>query len=186
MKFLDRLGLVIFSIIILALSLILCFVISGWLDIAVIEGGLESLLISTTAAKISIVISVLLSLLALKCIFFNSFVKENQKSKEGILLENDNGKLLVSRDTIENLANNIIRNFPSAENVTTRVEVDSENNLSIFVTLSVYEDAIIKDLTAKIQKDVKEAIKKSIDLEIKSVNVRVKSLSVKKETEPKI
>ena len=52
----------------------------------------------------------------------------------------------------------------------------------MFITLSVYQEAIIKDLAAKIQTDIKEAVKKSLDLEIKEVNIRVKNINQKKET----
>ena len=49
----------------------------------------------------------------------------------------------------------------------TKVELDNENNVSIFITLFVYPDAIIKELTISLQKDIKETIKKSLDLEVK-------------------
>ena len=49
------------------------------------------------------------------------------QSREGILLENDNGKLLVSRDTIESLTNAVVKSFETAENTMTKVEVDNEN-----------------------------------------------------------
>ena len=53
--------------------------------------------------------------------------------------------------------------------------------ISAAITLSVYSDAVIKELTTKLQIDVKEAIKKSLELEVKEVNVRVKDINVKKE-----
>lgn len=181
MKILDRIGLTLFSIIILLVSLTICITICGWLDIDVIQDALKYVLTNTIPARVTIIISVILGILAIKCIFFNSFTKDADRTKAGILLENENGKLLVSKDTIENLANSVINNFPSAENVTTRVDADATNNLSIFVTLSVYSDAVIKDLTTKIQKDVKETIKNSIDLDIKEVNVKIKNITPRKE-----
>ena len=63
----------------------------------------------------------------------------------------------------------------------TKVELDNENNVSIYITLFVYPDAVIKDLTASLQKNIKETIKKSLDLEVKDVNVRIKNITVKKE-----
>ena len=120
-------------------------------------------------------------MLAVKCIFLNSDSNSTSSPKDGILLENDNGKLLVSRDTIESLANSVVKNYETAQNVMTKVEFDSENNVSIFVTLFVYPDAIIKDLTVSLQKDIKETIKKSLDLEVKDVNVRIKNITAKKE-----
>lgn len=179
MKIIDRISLVIFSVIILVLALITNFVIAGWLEIEFIEEWAVKILSHNVTGPITFGIEILLSILAVKCIFFSSSAKE--KSKEGILLENENGKLLVSKDTVENITTAVIKNFDSIENSTTKVDVDNENKISIFISLSVYSEAIIKDLAAKLQQDVKEAVKNSLDLEIKSVNVRVKNVTEKKE-----
>lgn len=179
MKIIDRISLVVFSIIILASSLITGFVIAGWLEIDLISEWAVKIFSNEVAGPISFGITIILSILSIKCIFFSSNAKE--KSKEGILLENENGKLLVSKDTVENITTSVIKNFESIENSTTKVDVDNENKISIYITLSVYTEAIIKDLAAKIQSDVKEAVKNSLDLEIKSVNVRIKNVTAKKE-----
>ena len=179
MKFIDRMSLVIFSIVVLALSLVTGFVIAGWLEIDLISEWTVKILSNNVTGPIVFGLAIIFSILSVKCIFFSANSKE--KSKEGILLENENGKLLVSKDTVENITTSVIKNFESVENSTTRVDVDNENKISIFITLSVYSEAIIKDLAAKIQSDVKEAVKNSLDLEIKSVNVRIKNVTAKKE-----
>ena len=179
MKVIDRISLVIFSVIILALSLVTAFVITGWLEIELIAEWAVKVFSNHIAGPISLALAIVFSILSVKCIFFSSNAKE--KSKEGILLENENGKLLVSKDTVENITGTVIKNFESVESSTTRVDVDDENKISIFITLSVYSEAVIKDLAAKIQTDVKEAVKNSLDLEIKEVNVRVKNVTTKKE-----
>ncbi len=181
MKVLDKIGLVLFSIIILVISLSLCIIISGWLDLEIVIDGLEYMVINEITAKTTATISMLLVILALKCIFFNADAKENKNSKEGILLENENGKLLVSKDTIESLTNSVVRNFETAETVMTKVDLDEENNVRIYITLSVHPDAVIKDLTTKLQNDIKSAVKRSLDLDVKAVNVRIKNINMKKE-----
>ena len=179
MKFIDRICLVVFSIIILAGALVTGFVISGWLEIDLIADVATKVLANYITGPITLGLSMLFSILSVKCIFFSQTAKE--KSREGILLENENGKLLVSKDTVENITTSVIKNFESVENSNTRVDVDNENKISIYITLAVYSEAIIKDLAAKIQSDVKEAVKNSLDLEIKSVNVRIKNITVKKD-----
>lgn len=181
MKFLDKLGLTIFSMIVLIISVVTCTVIFDWLSMSVVIEGMTRIIENTVASNIVLGISVLLILLAIKCIFFNSYSKEEMKGKEGIVLENENGKLLVSKDTIENLANSVIKSFESAESVMTKVELDRENNIKIYITLFVNPDAVIKDLTVKLQSDVKDAVKKSLDFDVKEVNVRIKNISPKKE-----
>lgn len=181
MKILDRIGLALFSIIIMVLSILLLVVLSGWLELNIIINGLKYLIANEMPTRIAIIISALLGLFAIKCIFFNSFTKDEQKAKENILLENDNGKLLVSKDTIENITNTVIKNFDAAEAVTTKVSFDDTNNLSVYITLFVKPETVIKELAAKLQSDIKVAIKNSIDLEIKSVNIKIKNIISKKE-----
>jgi len=181
MKILDKIGLVLFSIIVLVISLTLCIIISGWLDLQIIIDGLEYLVTTEVPAKVTAGIALALIILALKCIFFNTNEKNNLSVKEGILLENENGKLLVSKDTIESLTNSVVKNFETAETVMTKVELDEENNVRIYITLSVHPDAVIKELTTKLQNDIKSAVKKSLDLDVKAVNVRIKNINVKKE-----
>lgn len=181
MKFLDKFNLVLFSILILVISLIICLLSFGWLSLELALDGVEFLVTNTIANNVFLGISIILILLAIKSIFFNSFSKEKMESKEGILLENDNGKLLVSKDTIESLTNAVVRSFESAESVMTKVEVDNESHVKIYITLFVYPDAIIKELSSKLQSNVKDTIKKSLDLDVTEVNIRIKNISVKKE-----
>ena len=180
MKILDKFNLVLFSIIILILSLIICIVSFGWVDLDFLKEGITTLIANSTANKITLVVSIVLILLAIKSIFFNSFSKA-EKGKDGILLENDDGKLLVSKDTIENLSNAVVKSFESAESSITKVDVDSENNVKIFITLFVYPDVIIKELSSRLQTNIKDTIKKSLDLEVKEINIRIKNIAVKKE-----
>ena len=181
MKFLDKFNLILFSVLILLLSLIICLLSFGWLDLDLAIDGVSFLVQNSIASNTSLVVAIILILLAVKSIFFNSLSKEKIEGKEGILLENDNGKLLISKDTIESLTNAVVRSFESAENVMTKVEVDEESHVKIYITLFVYPDAVIKDLSSKLQTDVKTTIKKSLDLEVSEVNIRVKNISAKKE-----
>lgn len=181
MKILDKFNLVLFSILVLIISLIICLLSFGWLDLSLALESIAFLATDTVANNISLGVSIILILLAIKSIFFNSYSKEKMQSKEGILLENDNGKLLVSRDTIESLTNAVVKSFDSAENVMTKVEVDNESHVKIYITLFVYPDAVIKELSNKLQINVKETIKKSLDLDVTEVNIRIKNISAKKE-----
>lgn len=184
MKGLDKFNLILFSIIILVLSILGCFLQFRWINIELATDGINFLLENTVASNITLGLAIVFILLSVKSIFFNSYASESQ-GKDGILLENDNGKLLVSRDTIESLTNTVIRSFDSAETIMTKVEVDEESHIKIYITLSVHPDAVIKDLSAKLQSNVKEAIKKSLDLDVTEVNIRVKNISVKKEPQIK-
>ena len=181
MKILEKITLIIYSNIILILSIILCLLIFNWLDISLVENIINSLIIGETSSKILLGLSVVFILLSIKCIFFDSTSKEEIKERQGVLLQNESGKLLISKETIENLVNSVALNFQNAEDVTTRVELDSENNVKVYVNLIVNEEAIIKELSSKLQQKIKEKIKTATDLDVKEVNITVKKVAAKPE-----
>ena len=181
MKILDRFNLALFSVIIVVLSVIVCLLSIGWLDLELLKSGIDYVVNNKIPNNIALGVSALLIILAMKSIFFNSYSQEKTESREGILLENDNGKLLVSKDTIESLTNTVVKSFDSAENVTTRVEVDEESHVKIYITLFVHPDAVIKELSNKLQSNIKDTIMNSLGLEVTEVNIRIKNISVKKE-----
>ena len=133
------------------------------------------------ASITAINVFILFILLSIKCIFFDSTSKEEIKERQGVLLQNESGKLLISKETIENLVNSVALNFQNAEDVTTRVELDSDNNVKVFVNLIVSEEAVIKELSSKLQQKIKEKVKMATDLEVKEVNITVKKVAVKEE-----
>ena len=176
MKKIEKLTLVLFSTLMLIISVILCLAIFGWLDINYIEGAIEAAIQNQVTSNIILVFSIIFILLAIRCIFFDSSSKEKEEYKNGILLENSNGKLLITRDTIENLVNTVVKGFDSAEDVTTKIELDKENNVTVFVNLSVKENAVIKELSTNLQTKIKDTIKSASDLEVKEVNIKVKNI----------
>lgn len=181
MKILEKIALALFSVLILIESIIMCLVIFGWLDLSIVHDLIFGAVSGEVSSNILLGLSVVFILLAIKCIFFDSSTKDTVGNKEGILLENDNGQLLISKDTLENLVNGVVQNFESAENVTSRIILDKENNVKVFVTLYVRSNAVIKDLTTNLQTRVKEAVKKTSDLDVKEVNVRVRNIVPEKE-----
>ena len=181
MKILEKIALIIYSNIILILSIVLCLLIFGWLDMSLVGDFCYKMIVGDTSSKILLGLSVAFILLSIKCIFFDSTSKEQIKERQGVLLENDSGKLMISKETIENLVNSVALNFQSAEQVSTRVELDRENNVKVFVNLTVTEDAVIKDLSANLQTRIKEKVKTATDLDVKEVNITVKKVATKEE-----
>ena len=174
MKFIEKVTLIIYSNIILILSVRACLLIFGWLDIEIVQGLVRDLLLFGTSSKIILGVSIVFILLSLRCIFFDPTSKQEQKDKQGILLANDNGKLMISKDTIEDLVEAVTKQYKMAKDVTSRVELDKENNVNIFVNLVVSSDTVIKDLSADLQEKIKNKVKETTDLEVKEVNIIVK------------
>ena len=176
MKILDRIGLALFSTLVLILCIIMCLIVFGWVNIDFVSEILTYVRYNEVVSNITLGVSIVLILLAIKCIFFESSSKEENDYKNGILLENSDGKLLITKETLENLVNGVVKGFDSAENVTTRVELDRENNVKVYVNLSVKENAIIKELSTNLQTKIKSTIKRASDLEVKEVNIKVKDI----------
>lgn len=181
MKFLEKIALVIYSNIILILSIVLCLLIFGWLDMNLIGNIIYKVIVGDVSSKILLGISVVFILLSIKCIFFDSTSKEKAKETQGVLLENENGKLMISKETLENLVNSVALNFEGTEQVTTRVELDRENNVMVYVNLMVSSNVIIKELSANLQTKIKEKIKTATDLDVKEVNITVKKVAPQEE-----
>ena len=170
MKIIEKIALIIYSIIVLILSVVCCLLIFNWLQldsiINILENMLEYHYISTTV----LVVSIIFILLSLKCIFFGS------KKSDNILLKNEEGKLIITKSSIENLVNNTIKGFSNVQEFTTKVKLNKENEIIVDVSLQVKENAIIRELSDNMQARIKQAVKKTSDLDIKEVNIKIKNV----------
>ena len=181
MKILDRIGLALFSSLMLIISIIVCLMIFGWLNVDLVHQFVVMAINDSVSSNIMLGLSIAFILLAIKCIFFDSTSKGKTNEEQGVLLENENGKLMISKETLENLVNSVALNFEGTEQVTTRVELDRENNVMVYVNLMVGSNVIIKELSANLQTKIKEKIKTATDLDVKEVNITVKKVAPKEE-----
>ena len=174
MKTIEKIALVLFSTLVLIISIIFCLLIWGWIDVEFFKQLVVSVINDSTSSNIVLGLSI-------RCIFFSG-KKEQQsyENKNGILLQNLDGKLFITKETIENLVNRIVKGFSNAENVTTKVELDKENFVRVYVELDVGEKAVIKELSTNLQTKIKENVKNSTDLEVKEVNIKVKNIGEEK------
>lgn len=175
MKKIDKIILALFSILIFLQSILIICMIAGWVKISTVTTFVTMALTDGNTSKIILVVSIVCLICSIKCIFFDTSDKE--KKTQGILMQNDNGKLLISKPTIENIVISVVKGFDSIEDVSVSTDLDNGNNLSINVNLIVTKDVIIKELTLNMQNKIKEAIKKTSDLEVKEVNVKIKNIA---------
>ena len=176
MNKLSKLVLVIFSVIILIIGVVINLLIVNWLDFNTLTSFIQKALTTDPTNKIVLIVTELCMLFAILCIFVDSSSGKESKKSRDILMQNDNGKLMISRDTIENIVTNVVKEFPGARDSNTRIALDSQNNVAVLVDLTVTKDVIIKELTVNMQNRIKEAIKKTSDLEVNEVNVRIKNI----------
>lgn len=181
MKLLDRIILVLFSMVILIVAIVMCLLLFDIVNFSVITNFYTQLVANKVATNVTIGISVLCILFAIKAIFFGSTSDNNKMNGNGVLLENESGKLLISRETIENLVNGVAKGFENTQSVTTKVAVDNENSLTVFVTLMVLPNTVISELSANLQNRIKEVVKNVIDLDIKSIDIKIKNITAPEE-----
>lgn len=180
MKVIEKISLVVFANLLLILSIIVCLLVFGWLKLEFVNGIVAAMLNDSVSSNILLGVAIVIILMAVKCIFFDGSDKEKEKQKEGILLENNEGKLLISKETLESLIASVAKGFDGAENVNSKVFLDKENNVTVYVTLFIHPDAVIKDLSSNLQAKIKEAIKTTSGLDVKEVNIRVKNIAPEK------
>ena len=174
MRFLEKLGLALFSIIVLVISVVLCLIAFGWMESTIFSILIGKVLISQTYTYIMVGVCVVLILLAIRCIFFSD-PKEIEESDDGILLQNEDGKLLITVETLKNMVDGVINEIPNITDSSTGVLITKENDIIISVSIDVTKETVIKDVSSKLQVKVKNAIKDATDLDIKAVNVRVRN-----------
>lgn len=178
MKFLDKLVLKIFSLIILVIAIGIILIMTGILPINAIINQISFIISGENSIKTLIIVLAVLMLLAIKGIFFTS--KTENKGKEGIVLENNSGKLVISKESLENLIASVTKEVPGADTVASKTIVDKNKNLIIYVTAVVSKDVMIKDVSNELQQKIKEAMRKTADLEVKEVNIKIKNITSKK------
>ena len=161
MKLLERFALVIYSYIIILLSVVLSLLIFNWIDFNVVTDMVYALLTGEISSKITVGVGVVFILLSIKCIFFDEKSKEKAKETQGILLKNENGQLMISKETIDNVVRNAVIGFDNVKECNTRIDVNSENQLRITLFLTVNENVVIKELASNLQTKIKEEVKSS-------------------------
>ena len=176
MKFLERFTLIVYSYIILIIAVIFSLLIFNWLNFETVGNMINALLTGTVSSKVTLAICVIFMLLSIKCIFFDEGSKEKLKESQGILLKNEAGELMISKDSIDNMVKNAVSGFENVKECNTKIDVNSENHIIITLLLVVNENVVIKDLASNLQTKVKEEIKKISDLDVQEVNVKIVNL----------
>ena len=162
MKILEKFVLILYSLLILILSALVCLIIFN--------------VISFEQIITILAVSVVFMLLSVRCLFFRKKKEIKKSTATDILLENDSGRLLISKNAIENAARNIVKDslrLDSEMKVT--VDIDPANNISVYIAVMLDRSTRVRELTLDLQLRIKNEIKESFGLEVKQVNIKVDS-----------
>ena len=174
----ERVVSVIFSVIVLILSIILMLTLAGVLTPYFGANMMASIVQGNFFSKILFILALVFFVLSLREIVFGKKVKE--EGKEGIILENESGKLIISKESLENLVAGVGKELTGAESITSRTYIDSEKNVTVDINIIVNQNVAIKEISNELQKRVRAALKQTVDLDVKYVNIKIKNISNKK------
>jgi len=172
MKIFDKISFKIYSLIILIISVVLGIVVLKFVSLTDLAESFEKF--SEDYVWQSLIVLGVLIIWSLRNVIYGG--KGLIERSDGILLENQNGKLLITKDSINNLIETVVGQNPNISSPSTRIEFDENNNLNVFLTFSVNIDASVKDVTADIQTKIKNAVKKATDIDIKEINIKIKNI----------
>jgi uncharacterized alkaline shock family protein YloU len=178
MKFLERFSLRVFSIIVFLTSIALILMVCGVLNSEIVPHVVARLSDGEIQIRTTIVVAVILILLSLKSFFAK--LKPVDEAKNGIVLENASGKLVISKESLENLIAGVSKSIPGAESVSSKTLIDKDRNLKVYVSATVSSDIMLKEISTELQRKIKEAMKKTADLDVKEVNIKIKNITNKK------
>jgi len=107
-------------------------------------------------------------------------ILNTKNNKSPIVLEGENGELIITRTTLENISNNVAKSFFGTQEVMSKIIINRKDDISINISIQVEPNVSISELTQNIQLKVKEEIKNITEIEVASVNLKVRNIYEKK------
>ena len=139
---------------------------------------MEHLIEGEFLSKIFFAFFAILTIFSIKEIAFGE--KVAGEGREGLILENETGKLIISKESLENLVSGVGKEIEGVESISSRTFIDVEKNVVVEANVVVGRDVSLKEISAELQKRVKLALKQTADLDVKYVNIKIKNISSKK------
>lgn len=185
MKILEKFVLILYSFLVLVISVVLCLVIFKIIDIETINNCIKYMLEDSTILITVLASSIVCILLSIRCLFFRKRKEIKKSDATDILLENESGRLLISKRAIENAVRNVVNNaVKDTKDCKVIVDIDPTNYLSVYVSILLNNNLKIRDMTLDLQLKIKSQIKDDFDLDVKQVNIKIDSVE-EKENEKK-
>ena len=172
MKFFDKFSLKIYSLIMLAISIIIGIAAVEIISFSDITDFCKNITNEYFYAVIAVV--AILIVWSIRNVINGG--KGSNENSSGVLLENKNGKLLITKESINNLIETVVQQNKDVSNVNTKLDFDENNNILVFLNFSVNIGASVKDVTSDIQTKIKDSVKRTTDLDIKEINIKIKNI----------
>lgn len=182
MKLLEKLVLILYSFFMLIVSTIICLIIFKVITIDQIKYCIDYVQNDVALLITVLIISIVCMLLSVRCLFYRKKKQIKKSTATDILLENESGRLLISKSAIENATKNIVEDLLKLNTeAKVTVDIDPANNVSVYISVLLDESVKVKDITLNLQLRIKDGIKESFGVDVKQVNIKVESDEKKKE-----
>ena len=189
MKILEKLVLIIYSLLMLGISAIICLIVFRIIDINDISTCINFVLEDTALTIVVLSVAVLFILLSIRCLFFRKRKQIKKSTETDILLENESGRLLISKRAIENCVKNVICEVIDTDSeIKVTVDIDPASNISTYISVILDPSVKVSEFTVDLQSRIKNQVKENFDLEVKQVNIKIDStekVDIKKEVKKK-
>ncbi len=186
MRILDRIISFIFSIIMLMLSIILILAGTGVIESQMIIDFLASNVFSKEILSKGIfnpitITGIVIFVLSLKTTIFLSLFKVAARAP--VTVKTKNGEVQIAIDTIINTSRTATMMFENVREANIKV-LKKGKGVIIKEDLQVYSDTSIKELTEKVQREVKDKVTATTGVTVHDVNIEVKGIFNGKRPEP--
>ena len=189
MKLLEKLVLIIYSLLMLVISALICLIIFRIININYISACINYVLEDSALTIVVLSVAVLFILLSIRCLFFRKRKQIKKSTETDILLENESGRLLISKRAIENCVKNVISEvIDTASEIKAIVDIDPASNISTYISVILDPSIKVSEFTAELQSKIKDQVKENFNLEVKQVNIKIdntEKVDIKKEVKKK-
>lgn len=106
-------------------------------------------------------------------LFSASDSQENIKG--GLAIKTDKGTVYITKETFESIIVGVTRGYAELRNVKVDIQMNEDGVVANVYTM-ILPDTVVPTLTAKLQENIKNSIKKQTTIEIKEANVKIKGV----------
>ena len=175
MRLVERFSIIVFSIIVFILS-VLSILIS--VDIVSVDIFSDIFSKANENNTVAICLCLLFAIWSIANIFFKS--DSNSDVANGVLLENENGSLLITKESISNMVDSVIKKNQDIKDASVKIEFDDNRDIAINIVAIVKDNVVVKDTFSRLQDSIKLTIKRTTDLDVSNVNIKLKNVEQEK------
>ena len=173
MKGFEKFILCLFSIIMIVLSVFLILISTKMIHVEDLYNVAVNFLVDNKLWVL--LIGAVMSLFGLIGLFSSS--GDSDESRSGLAIKNDSGTVFLNRDTFESMIMSVCKGYPELVNPKVEVSI-SEDGVKANIYSLILPDTVVPTLSAKLQDNIKQVVKKQTTIEIKEANVKIKGVYI--------